>query len=707
MNRVLLFAGTTEGRRIAAACRGRSLELHVSVATEYGKTLIEPAPNIHVTHGRKDAAGILELLRETGAELVLDATHPYAAEVTAALRSVCLSRGVEYLRVLRNTERPDDICIFKDSTADIVEYLNSVQGNILLTVGSKELAGYTKVSDFENRVFARILSLPEAVRAAFGLGFAGRRLICMQGPFSEELNTALLRSLDIRYLVTKDTGAEGGFPEKIRAAKALGVTPIVLRRPCAETGVSVEECLRELEKRFGISLTDEKEAAIPADEVSPPPSRVTIPGANDGDAVSPTPARVTIPADEVSPTPARVTILGAGPGDMGSLTLAAEKACQKAGLIIGSKRICEALARFGKPTVAAVDPREIEALIRGSGETNIVVAMSGDTGFFSGAKGLTERIADLHPALIPGISSVSYFCSRVGTSWDDAVLASLHGRSCNIAAKIRESEKVIVLTGGPQGVRRLAEHLSSNALGSVLLTVGENLSYENEKITTGKASDICQMDFDGLSLVLAQNPRAASAVTSHGRPDEDFVRAEKIPMTKQEVRAVLLSKLRLTKNAVCWDVGAGTGSVSLEMAECCEDGEVYAVEQKEEACRVIEENKCRLGVTNVTVVRGIAPACLAPLPAPTHVFIGGSGGNLKDILAAVLEKSPEARIAVSAVTLETIAEAAEAMNALPLGEVETVLLSVSRSKKLGGYHLLAAQNPVYIFSCKGNGPMHT
>ncbi len=675
MNRVLLFAGTTEGRRIAAACRGRSLELHVSVATEYGKTLIEPAPNIHVTHGRKDAAGILELLRETGAELVLDATHPYAAEVTAALRSVCLSQGVEYLRVLRNTERPDDICIFKDSTDDIVEYLNSVQGNILLTVGSKELAGYTKVSDFEKRVFARILSLPEAVRAAFDLGFAGRRLICMQGPFSEELNTALLRSLDIRYLVTKDTGAEGGFPEKIRAAKALGVTPIVLRRPCAETGVSVEECLRELEKRFGISLANENE--------------------------------VTIPADAVSPTSSRVTILGAGPGDMGSLTLAAEHACQKAGLIIGSKRICEALARFGKPTAAAVDPREIEALIRGSGETNIVVAMSGDTGFFSGAKGLTERIADLHPALIPGISSVSYFCSRVGTSWDDAVLASLHGRSCNIAAKIRESEKVIVLTGGPQGVRRLAEHLSANALGSVLLTVGENLSYENEKITTGKASDICQMDFDGLSLVLAQNPLAASAVTSHGRPDEDFVRAEKIPMTKQEVRAVLLSKLRLTKNAVCWDVGAGTGSVSLEMTECCEDGEVYAVEQKEEACRLIEENKCRLGVTNVTVVRGIAPACLAPLPAPTHVFIGGSGGKLREILAAVLEKSPEARIVISAVTLETIAEAAEAMNALPLGEVETVLVNVSRSKKLGGYHLLAAQNPVYIFSCKGNGHIHT
>ena len=184
-------------------------------------------------------------------------------------------------------------------------------------------------------------------------------------------------------------------------------------------------------------------------------------------------------------------------------------------------------------------------------------------------------------------------------------------------------------------------------------------------------------------------------------PDELFFRQDKIPMTKQEVRAVLLSKLRLTKNAVCWDVGAGTGSVSLEMAECCEDGEVYAVEQKEEACRLIEENKCRLGVTNVTVVRGIAPACLAPLPAPTHVFIGGSGGNLPAILNTILQKKPTARIVLSAVTLETLAEATKLLKTLPVRDTEIIQLSVSRSQSLGSYHLMTAQNPVFLFSFHG------
>ena len=175
-------------------------------------------------------------------------------------------------------------------------------------------------------------------------------------------------------------------------------------------------------------------------------------------------------------------------------------------------------------------------------------------------------------------------------------------------------------------------------------------------------------------------------------------------MTKAEVRAVTLSKLRLTKNAVCWDVGAGTGSVSLEMAEIAEDGQVYAVERKPEACALIEQNKRHLGVTNVTVVEGTAPAALGALPAPTHAFIGGSGGELKDILTWILEKNPAARIVVNTVTAETFALALDAMKTLPVRDVEIVELSVSRGRKVGAYHLMTAQNPVYLFSCQGGQP---
>ena len=698
MNDIVLFAGTTEGRRIAEGIRGMPVNLHVSVATEYGETLIEPSPNISVETGRKNASEIAELLRHTGAGLVIDATHPYAREITETLQSICQMQGIEYLRILRDSSLPEpEICAFVENTNAAVDFLNEVRGNILLTVGSKELAAYTRVTDYKKRVFARILPLPETTQTAFSLGFTGSRLICMQGPFSEDLNTAMLWSLNIRYLVTKDTGTEGGFPEKIRAAKTCGVTPVVIKRPLCERGISVEECLERLEKRYGFSSQGQRLHTLPGDPANKAVFLNTSEKDDIQEAASHTPGNGFLFSKAGDK---QITILGIGPGGEGALTLDAAAACQNADLIIGSKRVCESLARFGKPTACAVTAEELEKLIRNSKAKTIVAAMSGDSGFYSGTKSLLSRIADLHPALLPGISSVSYFCSRIGISLDDAVLVSLHGRSCNLVAKIRRNPKVIALVGGADGVRNLTEALTENGLGSVSLTIGENLSYENEKITVGSAEELCQREFDALAVVLVQNPPAEQTVVTHGRPDEAFSRTN-IPMTKQEVRSVVLSKLRLTKNAVCWDVGAGTGSVSLEMAECCEDGEVFAIEQKKEACELIETNKKRLGVTNVRIVHGAAPDCLSELPAPTHVFIGGSGGKLSSILDTILQKNPAARIVLSAVTLETLAKAAEILKTLPVRDVEIVQLAVSRSQSIGQYHLMTAQNPVFIFSFRG------
>ena len=326
--------------------------------------------------------------------------------------------------------------------------------------------------------------------------------------------------------------------------------------------------------------------------------------------------------------------------------------------------------------------------------------MSGDTGFYSGTKGLLPLVRDLDPVVLPGISSIACFAAKAGISWDDALLLSVHGRPCNYVTKIRRSPKTILLVGGDRGVQDLLTALVDNGLGHLPVTVGENLSYPEERLTRGAAAELVEGAFDSLSLVLVENPDAKSAVLTPGRPDGDFLRTE-VPMTKSEVRAVTLSKLRLTKNALCWDVGAGTGSVSLEMAEAAEDGTVYAVEKKPEACALIEQNKRHLGVTNVQVIQGAAPDALRDLPAPTHVFVGGSGGELKEILALALEKNPAARIVVNTVTAETFALALDAMKTLPVTEVEMVELSVSRGRPVGGYHLMTAQNPVYLFSCRG------
>ncbi len=653
MSDVIVFAGTTEGRLLAEACKGAPLTLHVCVATEYGETLIEGAGNVRVLAGRKDDAAMEALIAETGAQLLIDATHPYADAVTKSLRAVCEKTGTEYVRLLRAAEHAGtEQCVFVPDTAAAAAYLNTVEGNVLLTVGSKELPGYTCVKDYETRLFARILPIPSGVQQATDCGFKGKNLIAMQGPFSEELNIAMLRALDARYLVTKDTGSAGGFPEKLAAAQKCGVQCVVVARPLEETGLGLDECLAMLERRFGFTR------------------RKTV------------------------------TVLGTGVGSEGMLTIEADRACREAQKIIGAKRLTESLARYGKPCVHAIAPADIAAAVFSGAEERVVVAMSGDTGFYSGTKKLLPLLRGAEVRVLPGISSVVYFCSRLGIGWDDATLISAHGRECNYLAKIRKNPKVIALTGGDATANVILDALCENGLGHVRVTVGSELSYPAERIVSGTAAQLRAETFPSLAVLMAENPAAACYGVTCGWPDSAFLRAE-VPMTKQEVRAVTLAKLGVTKRAVCWDVGAGTGSVSLEMAECAEDGTVYAVEQKEAACELIERNKLHLGISNVVVVRGTAPEALEALPAPTHVFIGGSSGNMKDILELALQKNPQARIVVNTVTAESFAEAVALLKTLPVVDTDIVELSAALGRAVGRFHLMTTQNPVFVISMTG------
>ncbi len=654
MNKVLLFAGTTEGKNIAAACRNQGLELWVSVATEYGKSRIEEAGNIHVLCGRKDAEGIAQLLDEIEPELVIDATHPYAAVVTENVKVACKEKGVEYLRLLREGGAEDDSVVFVEDTEGAAAFLNTVEGKVLLTTGSKELDKFAAVDDFAERMYARILPMPDGIQKAMDLGYPCSHIIGMQGPFSYEINKATMEMLGITWMVTKDTGAEGGFTDKVEAAADCGVKSVVIKRPLKEEGISYGECLGLLKKRYGVEPRKE------------------------------------------------VTVLGIGMGDGETLTLEAEKACREAELIIGAKRIAESLSSFGKPLEFAVLAKDIEKVIRASSALKIAVAMSGDTGFYSGTKKLLPLLSDLDVKVLPGISSIPYFCSRIGESWDDALLVSAHGRYCNLAGKIRSNPKVFALTGGDMGIKEIAGILCDNGLGKVKLVVGENLSYENERITRGTAEELKDKEFDSLAVILALNEDAAKEAVTQGLEDEAFLRAE-VPMTKQEIRAVTLAKLKLSRDSVCWDVGAGTGSVSLEMARAAEDGFVYAVEKEDDAAELIEKNMKHLGVTNVQVIKGLAPEALEDLPAPTHVFIGGSSGSMIPIIEKALEKNPSVRVVMNTVTVESLGDVSEAVKALGLINEDYVQLSAARGRKLGRYHLMTAQNPVFIVSCDGPG----
>ena len=653
MYKVIVFAGTTEGYEISRFLSENQLPVLACVATEYGSKSLQKNSCLHVQAGRLDEQQMRDLFFREKPELVLDATHPYAAEVTQNIRKACEETGVSYTRILRTGSEQQNAVYVRDAK-EAAEYLKGTEGNVLLTTGSKELAVFTSVTDYNKRLFARVLSLPSVIESCQALGFEGRNLIAMQGPFSKELNQAMLEQYQCRYLVTKDSGKAGGFLEKIQAAEALGVTAVIIGRPLAEEGLSLKECRHMLIERYGLKKEQ------------------------------------------------NVTLLGIGMGSIGTLTLEGREAVRNADLIVGARRMVDAVRLPGQDFLYEYRSREIaEYLAEHPEYTRVVIALSGDVGFYSGAKKLVELLGP-ETKMICGISSVVYFMSKIGLSWDDAKIVSAHGKTCNLISLIRENRKVFAILGTNDGVRNLAEKLTFYGMGDVILHVGENLSYDNEKILSKQAKELVSYEGDPLSVICAYNPGAEPEPATHGLSDEEFIRG-KAPMTKAEVRTVSLAKLKLSKDAVCYDIGAGTGSVSVEMALRASEGEVYAIEKKEDALALLAQNKKKFALDHMYIIPGTAPEALEELPVPTHAFIGGSSGNMKEIVELLIKKNPQVRIVINCITLETVGEALGCIRELAKQEGcecenEIVQLCVSRSKNIGRYHMMMGENPIYIIT---------
>ena len=466
MNHFCIFAGTTEGRNLAEFLCAQGALVTVCVATEYGKSLLPAAENLTVSDRPLSQEEIRTMLHEKRFDLVIDATHPYAAHITENVFSACAAEGIEYLRLYRpgKTGLPEAPGLYSsgntagssheremlwaDGAEEAVELLRKMEGTILLTTGTKDLEVFSLLPGFSERVYARVLPMEKSLQVCRKAGLPPSHILAMQGPFSEEMNKAMLRAAGASILVTKDSGIQGGFDEKTRAAAALGISVVVIGRPPQREGMGYEEMTALLCERYG----------------------------------------------------------------------------------------------FGK-----------------------------------------------------------------------------------------------------------------------------------------------------------KGKRDPASIVTQGLPDEWFLRIDQIPMTKREVRAVCLSALTLTRSAVCWDVGAGTGSVAVEMGRAADLGEVYAIEQREDAAELIRENAIRLGAENVSVVRGKAPKACEALPAPTHAFIGGSSGCMAQILELLLHKNPQVRIVATAVTLETAARLTDCLKRFAFRDAQVLSLQVSRSREAGGYHLMTARNLVYIF----------
>lgn len=523
-DKIWIFGGTTEGRLLAEYCSREKIEAWVSVASEYGEELLQeelmesgnagnPDLNhntclakknlktvqassvIKVLRGRMDRYQMEEFIRNQGIHLVIDATHPHARLVSEEIQEACGRTGVRLERCLRAEGEQNKArdWVEVDSIQEAVSFLSSVSGVIFATTGSKELEALCQIPDYQKRVYARVLPTSNVLRKCEKMGITGSHLIAMQGPFSTEMNTLFLRQTKAEWLLTKDSGRAGGFQEKVEAARENGTRVVVIRRP-EEDGISLEEAMEVLKKADEGNVGELKTHLILAGIGMGQPSQMT------GEVL-----RAIRESD---------ALIGAG-----RMLESAERALQNDLLI--SK---EGKAENRQESAAAVEketkcykaylPDDVIQIVSKHPEwKQAVILYSGDTGFFSGASRMAERLREAgYPFTVyPGTSCVSYLSARLGTHWEDAAIYSAHGRELSVDRVMKRlcdpeepAKRAFILMGGKNGAGQFCERLTQAGYGNVQVTVGENLSYPEEQIRSGTAEEMKKLEFADLSLMLLE-----------------------------------------------------------------------------------------------------------------------------------------------------------------------------------------------------------
>ncbi|MDE7198612.1 MAG: precorrin-6A reductase [Lachnospiraceae bacterium] len=688
MSEVLVFAGTTEGRRLSEYLAKKRVSHTVCVATQYGEGVLGENPFVTVHRGRMSREEIRDFIADGNFLAVVDATHPYAEEVTRNIKAAMEGMTIPYLRLKRDGlsktygEEGEVSCF--DSNEACASALTGTEGNILLTTGSRALSAYCVSEELKDRLYVRVLPDVESLSACVAQGIGGKQIIAMQGPFTVQMNEAVLCQYGISVLVTKESGYSGGFTEKLEAAKRAGVKVFVIRRPKGEEGYSFAEICEKLGKLCGREICGEENGSF-----------------------------------------IHITLAGAGMGGEDGLTKEVCTAIQEADVLLGAERLI-APYRPGaekQPYYLAeqIVPRlkklqEIHSHKGRDGlcraDWQVVVLFSGDSGFYSGCRKLycvldrEIREGRIQGTLrvLPGISSVAALAARMGESYQDAAVYSMHGKNLtNIVQRIKKNTKTFLLTSGVQDVNRLGMLLEQAGMEECRVTAGYQLSQEGEQVLILSPQECQKRREEGLYTCMVSNPKAVADRLTHGMADSAFLR-EQIPMTKEEVREISICKLHLCSGAVVYDIGGGTGSVAVEMAGLSDEIRVYALERKKEAVDLIRRNCEKFDLENIAVVETEAPEGMDGLPAATHAFIGGSGGRLKEILEKLYQINFGMRVVLNAVSLETVSAVRELFSDERTENVEIVQVQISRAKKAGNHHLMRAENPVWIcaFTFKGS-----
>lgn len=398
----------------------------------------------------------------------------------------------------------------------------------------------------------------------------------------------------------------------------------------------------------------------------------------------------------------KVYIIGAGPGDREYILPKAVSVMKEAYGIIGAKRLLPVLSELTGKTEGFYPFGKIDDTIELAEELlkkgDVAIIVSGDPLLYSFFKTITNKKPEWETEVIPGVGSLQMLGAAFGQTMEDAAIVSVHGRKKtkgSIALTVKEHAKTFFLCSKEQGPDFLSRIMLEYGMDDVTVYAGANLSYEDEVLFSGTPLEMADKEFPGLCVAMIFNPEPEVVAKKALLSDRDFVRG-KTPMTKEEIRAILIMKMGLMADSVVWDIGAGTGSISIECARQCPYGEVHGVERNEEAVKLIEKNKEKFGTEQLFIYQGQAMEVIPSLPVPDVVFIGGSGGELEDVLAYIADLDLKIKVVITAVTVETIAECSNCLEKYDKN-YEITQVTAGRSRKIGSYHIVDNNNTVMIF----------
>ncbi len=397
----------------------------------------------------------------------------------------------------------------------------------------------------------------------------------------------------------------------------------------------------------------------------------------------------------------RIYVIGAGVEGQEGFSRRVLELVGQAELLLGGERQLALFPDFpGEKIAIDGDLGGIVERLKGTAKRAVVLA-SGDPLFFGIGRYLLRNLPEAELEFVPNVSSVQYAFAKIKEPWDDAVFISAHGRGLKGAIdRIVANDKAAVLTDEINTPARIAAELIERGRDGYAAWLCENLGTAQEKIITTDVRGLLEIvaaPLNVLILIKEYESGGEEYVPTLGIPDEEFATVKKL-ITKEEIRVVTLAKLKLRHDMTLWDIGAGSGSISIEADHLLPNGHIYAVERNPQCRDFIKENLRKFNARHVTLVDGIAPDCLEALPDPDRVFVGGSGGNLWAILKGVDERLPaEGRIVLNAVTLDTLTAATEFFDNAGY-QVEVTVVNISRTRPLTDYKMFEAYNPVYIIT---------